>query len=166
MYACVHGGILLPQTLFADGRGGLASTWIYLSVYVLVQSCTISIAHTPKLGQHYMGELSDAQCACMYVRTNRATSSDRQYSIETSTNQIGHHKSRNGFLCEVGASADLRDFDAQYQKLAPDAAAPHRTPQMRGIHVTGLVSWRRIFKISSVVEAPGGEILKPMKVNT
>lgn len=50
-------------------------------------------------------------------------------------------------------------------KYAPDAAAPHRTPQMRGIHVTGLVSWRRIFNISSVVEAPTGEVSKPMKMS-
>lgn len=41
---------------------------------------------------------------------------------------------------------------------APEAAAPQRTPQMRGIHVTGLVSCRRIFRISSVVEAPAVEM--------
>lgn len=49
------------------------------------------------------------------------------------------------------------------REYAPDAAAPHSTPQMRGIHVTGLVSWRRILKISSVVEAPSGGVSKPMK---
>lgn len=42
-------------------------------------------------------------------------------------------------------------MSAQY---IPDAAAPQVTPQIRGIQVTGLVSWRRIFQIFSVVDAP------------
>lgn len=38
---------------------------------------------------------------------------------------------------------------------SPEAAAPQVTPQIRGTHVTGFVSCKRIFQIFSVVEAPG-----------
>lgn len=58
-----------------------------------------------------------------------------------------------------GKSTDLSATKKHAIRLphAPDAAAPQSTPQMRGIHVTGLVSWIRIFKMSSVVEAPGAK---------
>ena len=48
--------------------------------------------------------------------------------------------------------ADLATHSGVHSK-PPDAAAPHRTPQIRGTHVTGLVSWSRIFHSDSVVSA-------------
>jgi hypothetical protein len=36
----------------------------------------------------------------------------------------------------------------------PEAAAPHRTPQIRGIQVTGFISCSRIFQMLEVVLAP------------
>jgi hypothetical protein len=50
-------------------------------------------------------------------------------------------------------SADMPTSRTVHSKL-PDAAAPQRTPQMRGIQVTGFMSCRRIFQMLVSAEAP------------
>lgn len=50
-------------------------------------------------------------------------------------------------------SKDLPTFSGVQVKW-PEAAAPHSTPQISGTHVTGLVSCRRIFQMSSVLLPP------------